>query len=220
MKAHSFTALLLAIALNPSAHAQVTTLDLAPLYKDVVASNAGVEMVHPFFDFIDNDADGVMDAVGVRFDIYPANSTTRLFGTAKRKVDFPKPCINPDEYQWSELVSVKFLGTDGPRSHVAIGLAGGCTEADEPWEYKEAYSTFVYSAAVDSAAGSVWQAAYYIDLVGFDEVNVDGDPEKELVLGMAIDLPSLPDDASNLRSVGFDAADGTVVFDAKRWLSR
>jgi len=103
---------------------------------------------------------------------------------------------------------------------MAIGLAAGCTEADFPYDYKEAYKTFVYSAAVDAPSGSVWQKTYYIDLSSFDEINFDGDADKELALGMVVDLPQLPDAASNLRSIGFEPENGAVIFDVKRALTR
>jgi len=218
MKPPSIAVLLIALAFD--AQAQANVLDLTPLYKDVVASNTGLEMVHPYLDQVDKDADGVMDLIKIAFNVYPINSATPLFSTTIAKVDFPSPCVNPDDYRWSEISAVKFLGTDSSRSHLAIGLAAGCTEADFPYDYKEAYKTFVYSAAVDAPSGSVWQKTYYIDLSSFDEINFDGDADKELALGMVVDLPQLPDAASNLRSIGFEPENGAVIFDVKRALTR
>lgn len=218
MKSPSIAALLFALAMN--AQAEINMLDLSPLYKDAVAGNPGVEMIHPYLDQVDKDADGFMDLLKIRFNVHPIDSSAVLFSTTTAKVDFPRPCINPAEYTWSDIVSIKFLGSDSSRTHLAIGLAAGCFEADFPFDYKEGYKTFVYSAAVDAPSGPVWQKTYYLELLSFDEVNIDGDADKELALGMVIDLPQLPDDASNLRTIGFEAEDGTVVFDAKRVLKR
>jgi hypothetical protein len=218
MKSASIAALLFALAMN--AQAEINMLDLTPLYKDAVAANPGVEMIHPYLDYVDKDADGFMDLLRVSFNVHPIGSTAALFSTTTVKVDFPRPCVNPAEYTWSEIVSIKFLGSDSSRSHLAVGLVAGCFEADFPFDYKEGFKTFVYSAAVDAPSGPVWQKTYYLELLSFDEVNIDGDADKELALGMVIALPQLPDDASNLRTIGFEAEDGTVVFDAKRTLTR
>ena len=225
MKTPFILALLLAFGLTPQAHAEAlaqgSILDLAPLFKESVAGNPGVEMIHPYLDQVDANADGVMDSITLRFNVYPAESATRLFGTPARKVDFPSPCINPDDYRWSEISAIKFLGGDTPRSHLAISLAAGCIEADAPYDYKEAYKTFVYSAAVDAPAGSVWQKTYKgAGMSNFDEANVDGDADKELVLGLLINRPDLPDDAKDLRTSAFKASDGTVVFQVTRLLTR
>lgn len=218
MKSASIAALLFALAMN--AQAEINMLDLTPLYKDAVAANPGVEMIHPYLDYVDKDADGFMDLLRVSFNVHPIGSTAALFNTTTVKVDFPRPCVNPAEYTWSEIVSIKFLGSDSSRSHLAVGLVAGCFEADPPFDYKEGFKTFVYSAAVDAPSGPVWQKTYYLELLSFDEVNIDGDADKELALGMVIALPQLPDDASNLRTIGFEAEDGSVVFDAKRTLTR
>lgn len=225
MKTPSILALLLALGLNPPVHAEALTqgslLDLAPLFKESVASNAGIEMIHPYLDQVDADADGVMDSINLRFNVYPAESAARLFGTVTRKVNFPSPCINPGDYRWSEISAIKFLGADSPRSHLAISLAAGCIEVDAPNDYKEATRTFVYSAAVDVPAGSVWQKVYDgVSMVSFDEVNVDGDADKELVLGLLINRPALPDGAKDLRTTALEAADGAVVFQVTRLLTR
>ena len=225
MKTPSILALLLALSLTSQAHAEAlvpgSILDLAPLFKESVASNAGIEMVHPYLDQVDADGDGVMDSVNLRFNVYPADSTTRLFGTPTRRVDFPRPCTNPGDYRWSEISAIKFLGGDTPRSHLTISLAAGCIEADAPYDYKEAYKTVVYSAAVDAPAGSVWQKAYNgAGMSNFDEVNVDGDADKELVLGLLINRPDLSDGAKDLRTNALDASDGAVVFQVTRILTR
>jgi hypothetical protein len=212
-------ALLLILGMN--AEAQVTSLvDLSPLYKEAVASSPGIEMIHPYLNFVDDDTDGVMDSLIVRFDVYPADSSSRLFGTTNRKVDFPTPCVNPDDFNWAEVTSIKFLDTDAARSHLAIGLAGGCFEADPPYDYKEGYRTFVYSAAVDGSSGPVWVKTYNLEMMSFESVDVDGDTTKEVVLGLLINRANLPDDASNLRSIALEATDGTPVFDVSRPLTR
>lgn len=212
-------ALLLILGMN--AQAQVTSIvDLSPLYKDTVANSPGIEMIHPYLDFVDDDTDGVMDSLIVRFDVYPADSSSRLFGTTIRKVDFPVPCVNPDDFSWAEVTSIRFLGTDASRSHLAIGLAGGCYETDPPFDYKEGYRTFVYSAAVDGSSGPVWVKTYNLEMMSFESVDVDGDTTKEVVLGLVINLANLPDDASNLRSIALEGADGTQVFNVSRPLTR
>jgi hypothetical protein len=193
---------------------------LAPLYRDVVAGNPGVEMIQPLLDFTDADADGVFDSLTVNFNVFPVDGAASLFTTARRRVDFPRPCTNPGEYAWSEVTALRFVATQSPRAHVAIGLAAACFEADEPFTYKEGYKTVVHSAAVDQAGGTVWTKAYAQPLIGLEALDVDGDPASELVLGLGFVRPALPDGARNLRSIALDDADGSVVFDVNRAFTR
>lgn len=220
MRFRSKVALPLSLAVHTLTWAQATLPDVSPIFNDTVASSNGVEVIQPFLDFVDSDADGVMDSISVRFNVYPANSAVRLFGTPARTVAFPSPCANPDEYRWSEVSSTRLIGRDSSRAHLAIELVAGCTESIFPFDYKEAERTFVYSAAVDAPGGPVWQKLYNYGVSSFNEANIDADAETELVLGLAIPQSSLPDGASNLRAIGIEAADGAVVFDVSRLLTR
>lgn len=103
---------------------------------------------------------------------------------------------------------------------MVIGLAGGCTEADPPFEYKEAYKTYLYSAAIDDATGPVWVKVYNLELIGIDAIDVDSDTSSELVIGLAVERTDLPDGARNMRSIALEDTDGSVAFDVTRALTR
>jgi len=53
----------------------------------------------------------------------------------------------------------------------------------------------------------------------FDEANVDGDADKELVLGLLINRP-ICRWRKDLRTSAFEASDGAIVFQVTRLLTR
>ena len=161
-----------------------------------------------------------MDFLAVRFNVYPADGATSLFATPKRKVDLPAPCINTNEYKWTAITGHKFLGTQASRTHMAISVHGGCTETEFPYDYKETARTFIYSEATDNPSGRVWVNVYNLKMAGIDAIDIDGDTISELVMGLTLVRPDLPDGAQNMRPIAFKDTDGSVVFDVTRGLTR
>lgn len=173
-------------------------------------------MIQPYLVELDANADFDYDSMNVRFDVYPANSNTKLFRTDIRNVTYPAPpCTNPSWVDHS-VSGVKFLGKDVTRSHMAIGFSVECQESGG-FEIKEAFKTFVYSAAVDAAGGSVWTKVYNLELLGFDGIDVDGDLVNELVLTMAVPYTTLSNpDSANSQTNAFEGVDGTELFQKQR----
>jgi len=197
-------------------------LEMSPLYKEVVASNPGIEAVHPYFVNLDTDFDFRIDTVKFRFDVYPVASNVKLFSSPQRTFTFPAfPCTNPF---WTDayVEGMKFLGGTSPRSHIAFDLL---VECEDSTGYKEAHKTIVYSANVSVALGSTWTKAYNnLELISFDGIDVDGNDGEtnELVLTMYLDLEGVVPtiDPANTRTVAMEGLDGTVLFDRQRLLSR
>ena len=223
MKLRLITTALIAFGMATAAQAEVSIIDFTPLYKETVAASPGIEMIQPTFTDVDTDADGLADSFRVGFNVFPANSATKLFSTTPRLVAYPAvPCTNPSWVD-SDFSAVKFLGgTSASRSHVAIGMFVECQEADAPFEWKEAKRTLVYSAAVNAAGGTMWSKVYNYALLNFDGIDVNADGTNELVLGLEVPVtvPTSLIDAGNLRSIAINGGTGAVVFDVTRLLVR
>ena len=221
MKFRLLMSALLAMAASASANASDSLLNLAPLYKETVASNPGIEMIHPYVRYVDTNVDGMPDSVVFQFNVYPVNSNIKLFSTAGRTVPVAAiPCTSPLEVDVN-LSNGKFLGELSPtRSHVALVVITSCVESGTG-EFKEAFNTLVYSADVSAPGGLVWSKVYALDLLSFDGVDVDGDATNELVVGLAVSVTGLANpESENLRSIALEGNNGAVVFDKTRLLVR
>lgn len=225
MTRRTILASIIILGLASPAMAEDGLVEFFPLYKDVVANNPGTEMVHPLLRITDANSDGVPE-VNVRFNVYPVNGGTPLFGSSPRSIVFPASPCDPATSSSAEysLGNMKFQG-DGnlARSHLALSLRTGCEDASGQ---KAAYTTFVYSASINVPSGdpgaTIWTRTYPLNLYGFD-------PDYLNTEGLYILIVSLGDDASptaprtgtgNLRSVGLGVLDGVVIFDATRPLKR
>ena len=227
MKWHFLASSVVALGMATAANAGEPFVDFSPLYKDVVASNEGIEMIHPYIGLIDdNPVDGVPEAF-IRFNVYPAASNIPLFSTASRNVPFPTmPCSNPI---WSEYTigGAKFQGANNlERSHMAVALISRCTDTEGD---KEKHKTIVYSASINippsDPAATVWLNAYPGSLLGFDGAkDFNGDGFSDLLVSLAVNAnvatPGFNTEPMNLRSVALQITDGAVLYDVTRKLAR
>jgi|GEM_PF-3069676 len=227
MKLHLIASAVLAFGMVATSNAAEPLVDFSPLYKDVVAANEGIEMIHPYIKLTDvNPTDGIPEAF-IRFNVYPAASNVPLFSTSARNVPFPAmPCTTPI---WGEYTigGGKFQGANNlERSHMAVTLISRCTDAEGD---KEKYKTVIYSASVNvpptDPAAAVWMKVYPGSLLGFDGAkDFTGDGFPDLLVSVAVDetvaVPGINTEPMNLRSIALQVVDGAVLYDVTRILAR
>jgi len=146
--------------------------DFSSLARDVTALSPGIEAINPFFILRDTNADSFPDIFYVEFRVFAGGTNTPLVLKSIGKSTAPLPAIPCTNPQWSnvDFENVKFLGQTGSsRSHVAVELIAKCQETEAPYEYKESYKTFIYSADLSTNLNSnVWTYTTNRKLEGFD----------------------------------------------------
>lgn len=177
------------------------------LLKETVAGSQGNELITPVFDEQDNDQDFYPDKITVKFKVYTAGSTNKLFNTPQRAYHPPAQpsCANSfyDDWDWEPV----FFGENDSHTGVAIPFEASCENSNTQ---KEVYGTFVYVADT-SQSGSAWTKSWGQELLGVDIVDWDDDQqdEVEVILGVQTNA------GLKLRTVFLDKLTGAVESDKK-----
>lgn len=159
------------------AQAQVDDIvDLTSLIRNVrdpVDPNVGhLRVIIPSWNAT-RDANGAPLRATLRFNLYDPTSGSNavLFQTGARAVTLPAlPCSNPTNV--NDDYSVKFFGRwNGRREAVVFNYVVFCNESGTG-QYKEARSTFVYSADVTQAGASTWVRNYPLALIGANSLDL------------------------------------------------
>ena len=179
------------------------------LLKDTVAGSPGNELITPVFDEQDNDQDFYPDKITVKFKVYTAGSTNKLFNTTQRAYTPPAApfCANSfyDDWDWEPV----FFGEDNTHTGVAISFEATCENSNTQ---KEVYGTYVYVGDT-TQAGSSWAKSWGQELIGIDMVDWDDDQQDEVEVILAV-----PTNAGlKLRTIFLDKETGAVESD-KRYL--
>ncbi len=160
-------------------------LDGKPLLKDAVSTSAGLELILPLIDEVDNTGDGYPDQIFVKFNVFTAGTTNRLFDSTPRGFVPPSiPCTTVAtgslDWDWD----ITFVGEDN--THTGLGLLFYTECFDESdGQFKEAIKTLFYMADTRSNSGISWAQAWPWDALGFEIVNWDGDAQEEVVIYLA-----------------------------------
>jgi hypothetical protein len=193
------------------ASAEGDFLELSSLAREVVAASPGVETIIPYFIERDTTADGYPDRLYFRFRVYAGGTTTLLHSSvSKSEVVAAPPCDTPQTKDFD--FPPKFLGEIGStRAHVAISMSMGCSEQGTG-DWKESFRTFVYSADLSSAAGTVWTYTLTREVLSFDLVDVTGDGINEIMLTTTYPVDPLNDAAGeNITVRTMNATTGALV---------
>jgi hypothetical protein len=193
------------------ASADDSAYDLSSLAREVVAASPGVETIVPYFIARDSTADGYPDRLYFRFKVYAGGTQTLLHLSVTKFVAVPAPpCTTPQNKDFS--FDPTFLGEIGStRAHIGIQMTMRCNESGTG-EQKESSQSFVYSADLSSAAGTVWTYTVKQYMSGFNEVDVTGDGIKEIMLTTGYPVNPLDDAAGENISVRFmNATTGALV---------
>jgi hypothetical protein len=224
MKLKSIAAAIFAVGAGLAQAEPPALLEMSPLYKEVLESNEGIELVHPYAKWNDTNADGYAETVFVRFDVYDAAGTVKLLSTPGKLYTLPaSPCVSPIWRDGPYLDGFKFLGGNVLRSHVAMNIRVECEDMDGGGVFKEAFKTLIYSADPSNAASGAWAKGFNLQLVSFDGIDVDQNDggANELVLTMAVPLALVDSiEAANTRTIAMEGVDGTIVFDKQRAIFR
>ena len=157
-------------------------LDTKSLLKDVVASNAGTELIVPFFKEVDNNGDDYPDKIAFNFKVYDAGTTSKLFATTKKQFVPPaNPCANPSFLDWDWDAS--FVGEGDDYTGAVISFYVECFDSVQN-DYFEEYKTFLYMADTSSSSGTVWSKIFAWETLSVDIVNWDADGADEVQLFM------------------------------------
>lgn len=194
--------------------------DLSSLAREVVAASPEVETIIPYFIARDSTADGYPDRLFFRLRVFAGGTQTLLHSSVTKSVAVPAPpCTTPENRDFG--FDPTFLGEIGStRAHIGIRMTMRCHESGTG-EQKESYQSFVYSADLSSAAGTVWTYAVNQHLAGFNEVDVTGDGIKEIMLTTDYPVNPLDDAAGENISVRFmNATTGAPVSTANYAVSR
>lgn len=193
------------------ASAEGIIFDFSSLAREVVAASPGVETIIPYFNPRDSTADGYPDRFYFRFRVYAGGTLTLLHSSVTKSVAVAAPpCTTPVNNDFG--FEPKFLGEIGStRAHAAISLSMNCNESGTG-EQKESFQTFVYSADLSSAAGTVWTYAVNREVLSFDVVDVTGDDINEIMLTTIYPVDPLNQDAGENIVVRFmNATTGALV---------
>jgi len=203
----------LLIAATPAAHAAGDSiLDVAPLLRVIGGSVNSLRAMVPKIVQSDNaqKLPQMSIAVGV-YDPVSATPTTPLFTTAIKTFPLPKAACSGTVTNRDSNQEPKFMGiSGGQRLHMVWSSSSSCS--NNTGGYVEKNSTFIYSADVTAASGSVWSKAINQRLLGASGVDLNGDGSNEALL-LILEAPVTGSMKANAHTVVLNFSDGSVIKD-------
>lgn len=182
-------------------------LDTKALLKETVAGNPGLELVMPWIIEVDSNLDLYPEKLKVRFRVYAAGTTNKLFQTPLKSFFPPAmPCANPGYSDWSW--EPEFFGENDTYTGVALSYYAECEENGGGWN--EAAGAFVYVANT-AQSGSGWSASWNLPIVSVDVVDWDDDQQDEIKVVLLTENAGV----EKLRVIFLDKLTGATESDVK-----
>jgi hypothetical protein len=188
--------------------------DPTPLYREVNAANPGLETVMPYIVRAGKYGALIPATVTFSFRVFPARSTNRLYATASRTFNVPRPCSTANFSLIYNTDDSEVLALPGStRTHIALTYR---VECEERGTSKSKSLVFVYSANVAAANGAVWTKTFDNRAVKlFQGVDTDGNGiQDSLMLNMYYEnTTGGATDRNNTRIVILNQTTGAVISD-------
>lgn len=208
----SLLAATLVATLPAAAMAGDTIIDVAPLLRVVGGNTNALRAIVPKLVQSDNaqKLPQLSMAVGV-YDPVSATPTTPLFTTTIKTFPLPKATCTGTVTHRDSNQEPKFMGmTLGQRLHMVWSATSECSNSTGSWVEKS--KTFVYSADVTAAGGTVWTKSIDQRLLGASGVDLNGDGTNESIL-LILEVPVTGSNKANAHTVVLNNSDGSVIKD-------
>ncbi len=170
----------LAALLGPASMAS-EFVDGRPIFKDVTSSNSGIEMIVPFIEVFDTDADDYPNRIRMQFRIFDPDTDTKVYGNTRRRGEDlpPIPCVNPADYDYDW--DLEFLGEGNSYTGILTVFYVECIET-ATGDYHERTNAYLYMANTGTANGNAWLRRWSQDAASAHITDWDVDSDEEIAL--------------------------------------